>query len=102
VTKKNQAWLFIPNGDGAFTVQPVQGQNLGWTVNGTEVATVVRQNPPGPGWIVDPVGTAGDYRFISATSGQCLTVTFALPASLLAQQPCGTGQAQLFTLTEVP
>jgi hypothetical protein len=101
VTKKNQAWLFIPNGDGAFTVQPVQGQNLNWKVNGTDFATVFRQNAPGPGWIVDPVDAAGNYRIVSATSGQCLTVTFALPVSLLVQQPCGTSPTQLFTLTEV-
>jgi hypothetical protein len=101
VTKKNQAWQFIPNGDGAFTVQPVQAQNLSWKVDGTNFATVVRQNAPGPGWIVDPVGAAGNYHFVSAASGQCLSVTFALPVSLLAQQPCGTGSAQLFTLTEV-
>ncbi|GAB3035916.1 hypothetical protein GCM10027052_12470 [Parafrigoribacterium mesophilum] len=102
VTKKNQAWLFIPNGDGAFTVQPVQGQNLNWKVNGSDFATVFRQNAPGPGWIVDPVGAAGNYHFVSATSGQCLTVTVALPVSLLVQQPCGTSSTQLFTLTEVP
>lgn len=102
VTKKNQAWLFIANGDGSFTVHPVQGQNLDWSDAGVGPVALFRDNAPGPGWIVDPVGTAGDYRFISATSGQCLTVTFALPASLLMQQPCGTGQAQLFTLTEVP
>ena len=101
VTKKNQGWQFIPNGDGAFTVQPIQGQNLGWNVDGTDFATVVRQNAPGPGWIVDPVGSTGNYRFVSPTSGQCLSVTFALPVSLLVQQPCGTGSAQLFTLTEV-
>jgi hypothetical protein len=100
VTKKNQAWQFIPNGDGAFTVQPMQAQNLSWRVDGTDFATVVRQNAPG--WIVDPVGSAGNYRFVSATSGQCLAVSAALPDSLLVQQPCGTDAAQLFQLTEVP
>lgn len=100
VEKKNQAWQFIPNGDGAFTVQPVQGQNLSWNVDGTDFATVVRQNASG--WMVDPVGAAGNFHFVSADSGQCLAVSTALPDSPLVQQPCGTGSAQLFTLTEVP
>ncbi|MER6678413.1 RICIN domain-containing protein [Streptomyces sp. NPDC000983] len=107
-TGTNQKWQFRPTSDGFHqVVNQFNGRvwdvdgGPGATADGARVHLWSYVGGTNQQWRAESTGADGRYRFVARHSGKCLTVDNGSTANgaRLSQQPCGTSNAQRFSLT---